>query len=589
MGDSPQDSRWQIFRRFPAFFPGLSQCFESVSCFAGPPQKTLACGLEKFRMPQIDHGVLPIAAQICAIRKTEMTKRTTKITTALAFGLIVFAGLNCFAANPVQFNGAGSSGMFNLAALASDSSTGCGTNIWTQKNGASGIDSRRSDIPAQTGNIWIVWNNAKTKICSYLSVDSVVGNILFFAQPVATLSIPSSLIGSAGNNLIPTLTDVPLDATVYNALNNQPFNAAMTDIRSEDALFAVNRALAPWSNDPHCTGLGYTGDGLVGVPIVSSQSTKSATPVAFSISGGDPFNAAPIPAWTSIPIGAEPVIVFANTSTGSDFASTNFTNVDRFVLTEMLNGTLTRTRDIANVAGLPSNGAHVFLREPTSGTYNTMEFNIPGSAEAGSCQELSVNPATDNPLNISYATGGSRERVIGTGEMVSTVGATTNSLGYAFWSTGNFAKVLTTTKYLSVDGVDPLNYSWYQSRGAFPNCVAPCPGLIPFINILNGSYPAWTILRVSCYTTGGVCPSGVTSLVTAAQNEFSKVPDILPVNRLQVFRSHFDRPGELAPASNGNAGEPPESGGDEGGAVFTKNADSDFHTDTGLQFTNIKQ
>ena len=517
-----------------------------------------------------------------------MTKRTTRLTTALSLALIVFVGLNAFAANPVQVNAVGSSAMFNLAALAADQAGGCGSNIWTQKNGASGIDSRRQDIPAQTGNIWIVWNNNMTQICAYLSVDSIVGNILFFAQPQATLSIPSSEIGTNGNNLIPTLTDVPLPQAVYNALNNQKFNAAMTDIRSEDALFAVNRALAPWSNDPHCTGLGYTGDGLVGVPIVSSQSTKQATPVAFSISGTDPFNGTPIPAWTSLPVGAEPVVVFVNTS-GGDFGSANFTNVDRFVMSEMVNGTLTRTRDIANVGGLASNGAHVFLREPISGTYNTFEFNVPGSVEVSSCQELNVNPSTENPLNITYPSGGSRQRVIGTGEMVSTVGKTPNSLGYAFWSTGNFAGVLTTAKYLSVDGVDPLNYSWYQSRGSFPNCVAPCPGLIPFVNILNGSYPAWTILRVSCYTTAGVCPTGVTKLVTAAQTHASKVPDLVPVSSLQVFRSHFNRAQQIGPTSNGNPGEPAESGGDVGGAVFTKNADFDFFSDTGLQLTNIQQ
>jgi hypothetical protein len=170
--------------------------------------------------------------------------------------------------------------------------------------------------------------------------------------------------------------------------------------------------------------------------------------------------------------------------------------------------------------------------------------------------------------------------------MVSTVGATTDAIGYSFWSTGNFAKVLTTTKYLSVDGVDPLNYSWYQSHGALPNCVAPCPGLIPFVNILNGSYPAWTILRVQCYTP---CPSGVTRLVAAAQKNASKVPDLVPVSSIQVFRSHFDRPQQLGVTSNGNVGEPAESGGDEGGAVFTKNADTDFFSDTGLQLTNIKQ
>jgi hypothetical protein len=520
-----------------------------------------------------------------------MTKRTTKITTALSLALVVFVGLNSFAATPVvQFNGAGSTGMFNLAALAAYSTTSCGTNIWTQKSGASGVDSRNTQIPVQTANIWIVWatnsQGAVTTICSYLAVDSVIGNLLLFAQPTATLSIPSTAIGTAGNDLIPTLTDVPLTQAAYNAINNQPFNAAPSDIRAEDAVFAMNRTLAPWSNDPHCTGLGYTGNGLIGAPILSSQSSKQVTPVAFAISGTDPFNGTPIPAWSSLAVGAYPIVVFVNTQTGSDFASASFTNVDRFVLSDVLNGTLTRTRDIANVAGLPSNGMHVFLREPTSGTYNTTEFDIPGSVEVGSCQELNVNPATENPLNITYASGGSRERVVGTGEMVSTVGKTANGIGYAFWSTGNFANVLTTAKYLSVDGVDPLNYSWYQSKGAFPNCVAPCPGLVPFVNILNGSYPAWTILRVQCYSP---CPTGVTKLVAAAQTHASKVPDLVPIKSMQVFRSHFDRPEELAPASNGNPGEPAESGGDEGGAVFTKNADADFLSDTGLQFVNIKQ
>ncbi|MGB7585625.1 MAG: hypothetical protein WBM11_12325 [Terriglobales bacterium] len=523
-----------------------------------------------------------------------MTKRTTKIMTVLSMALIVFAGVNCFgAANPVQFNGAGSTGMFNLAALAADSSTACGTNIWTKKNGASGIDSRRGDIPAQTANIWIVWatngSGAVTTVCSYLATDSVIGNLLLFAQPTATLSIPSTEIGVNGDNLIPTLTDTPLTQAVYNALNNQAFNAAPTDIRSEDAVFAMNRALAPWSNDPHCMGLGYTGDGLVGVPIVSSQSTHQVTPVAFNIVGNDPFNGTPIPAWTSLQVGAEPIVVYVNTQTNSDFASANYNNVDRFVLTNILNGTLTRTRDIANVPGLPSNGVHVFLREPTSGTYNTTEFNIPDTVEGGSCQELNVNPVSDNPLNITYPSGGTRQRVVGNGEMVAAVGSHTNSIGYSFWSTGNFASVLTTAKYLSVDGIDPLNYSWYQSRGAFPNCVAPCPGLVPFVNVLNGSYPAWTILTVSCYTTNGVCPKGVTGLVTAAQKNASKVPDLVPVSSMQVFRSHYDRPQQLGPTSNGNAGEPKESGGSVGGAVFTKNADADFLADTGMQLIEIKQ
>ena len=98
------------------------------------------------------------------------------------------------------------------------------------------------------------------------------------------------------------------------------------------------------------------------------------------------------------------------------------------MLANVLNGTFTRTRDIANVAGLPSVGTRVFLREPTSGTYNTTEFTIPQHAEIGSCQELNVNPAVDNPLNQTSPSGGSRQRVVGTGEMVATVGANTNGI-----------------------------------------------------------------------------------------------------------------------------------------------------------------
>jgi len=161
-----------------------------------------------------------------------MTKRTTKFVTALSLAVIVFAGINCFAATGLLFNAVGSSGAFNAFALAADSVTSeCGTNIWTQKNGASGIDNRSASIPANAGNIWIVWNNAETTVCSYLAVDSVIGQQLFFAVPHSTLSIPSAEIGTAGDGLVATLTDEPLPAAIYGLLNNAQFNAAPSDIR----------------------------------------------------------------------------------------------------------------------------------------------------------------------------------------------------------------------------------------------------------------------------------------------------------------------------------------------------------------------
>jgi hypothetical protein len=525
-----------------------------------------------------------------------MTKRT--MITAAVLALLLLLGVNAFAANPVAVNLTGSSGMFNLSALAGYSAAACGTNIWTKKSTSSapigGVDQRPGGAPEQTGNVWIEWNNTETTICAYLSVDSAVGDEMFFAVPKFTLSIDPSWVNSAGSNLIPTLTDTTLPQAVYNALNNQPFDGAATDVRPEDALFEVNRCLAPL--DPvNYTGLGY-GPGPVGQPIEDSFNNPptSATPVAFALTGQDPISGGNIPAWTTTPVGAEPVMVFVNTgNTGSGhFGNAQFTNIDRWELAEVLNGTLTRTRDITNVAGLPVVGIPVLLREPTSGTYTTMEFNVPRNVEINSTQELGVNPAVcnpgdcGNPLDIQYASGGSRRRVIGTGEMTQEGSEITDAFGYAFWSTGNFAKYLTSEKYLSVDGVDPLNYSWYQSRGAFPNCVYPCKGLIPFVNILNGSYPIWTIMRVA---TNLPVPSGVSLLIKTIQNTASNgFPDIVPYAQMQKFRSHYDRPGEAAPASNGHAGEPAEAGGDVGGAVFSVQSDLDFFADTGTQLLQLK-
>jgi hypothetical protein len=512
-----------------------------------------------------------------------------KIVTGMSLALLLLLGVNAFAANPVAVNLTGSSGMFNLSALGGYSASVCGTNIWTQKSSSSapieGVDQRPGGGPVQTGNLWIEWNTNATTICAYLTVDSTVGAQMFFAVPKWTLSIDPSWVNSAGANLVPTLTDVPLPQNVYNALNNQPFNGVATDIRPEDTLFAENRVLAPL-NTTNYDGLGY-GPGPVGTPIDSAFSSKNADPVAFALSGSDPISGGQVLPWLAQNVGAEPVMVFVNTqdTSSAGFGSANFSNIDRWTLANVLNGTLTRTRDVANVKGLAAVGIQTMVREPLSGTYNTMEFNIPRNAEINSTQELNVNPAAPggNPLNVTYASGGSRRRVIGTGEMVSEVSSIQDAFGYAFWSTGNFAKALSTTKYLSVDGVDPLNYSWYQSRGSFPNCVYPCKGLIPFVNILNGSYPIWTIMRVA---TNLPVPPGITSLIKNVQTSATQgFPDIVPVGELQVFRSHYAQSGFNA--SNGFTGTP-ESGGDVGGAVFYVQDDLDVFADTGVELVGFK-
>jgi hypothetical protein len=511
-----------------------------------------------------------------------------KIKGSVATAVLVLTALilpaSSFGAVNVKFNAVGSSAAFNALALAAYTSSQCGTNIWTKKSTAQAIDGRSPSIPAETGNIWIIWaTNAQgnvTTICSYLRVDSVVGVRMFMATPRATLSVPSANIGLAGDNLVPTLTDTPLTTNAFNAINAQIFNCAPTDIRAEDALFATTRALGSY-NPPSYTGLGY-GPGPIGSPILSAFSTSSFNVINFALTGPDPITGQQVPAWNSTNVGGQVELVFVNTNdtNSGGLGSSIFQNVDRFVLANVFNGTLTRTRDLVAATGLPSVGLHAMLREPLSGTYNTFEFQIPRNKEIASTQEVNVNPAAGgNPLNITYASGGSRQRVIGTGEMTKEVSAITDSIGYAFWSTGNFSSVVGNTKYLTVDGVDPL-FANYEG-GFIPTCTAPCPGIVQFTHVLDGSYPIWNILRI---VTASPTPGAITSLVNAAQTQVLNVPDFVPIGSMQVFRSHYSQSG--FGAHNGHKTGTKESGGDVQGAVFTVEADFDSIADTGLELIN---
>lgn len=516
-------------------------------------------------------------------------KTFTRIATVVLLAATLFAGDSFASKSAVVVNAAGSSGAFQAFALAALQT--CGTNSWTQKNGGSGLDSRSSQIPLETGNIWIVWNNAQTSICSYIAVDSVIGQQLFFAVPRATISISSSFIGTQGQNLIPTQSDTTLPQSIYNALNGQAFNCAPTDIRPEDALFAEDRALAPLNST--YTGLGY-GPGPIGTPVQSTFSSSTSTPVAFAISGKDPITGQFVQPWVTTNVGAQALMVIVNNlQTGStgDFSNVSaFQNVNRFDLTMALNGTYGWTRDLSSASGVATSPLNVILREPTSGTYNTMEFNIPRSLEIGSTQELGVNPSASdgNPLDITNIHGGWRKRAVGNGQMISEVGTAANGnvLGYGFWSTGNYASQLSNVRYLTVDGVDPLFSSY--AGGFFPACNIPCPGVVQFTNILNGSYPIWNVLRV---TTAKSIPSGVQALINAAENAVVNIsPDFVPITELNVFRSHRNIPHSgCTTVSNGHLPGVKECGGDVGGAPFTVQADLDNVTDSGKEYIGYKQ
>jgi hypothetical protein len=511
---------------------------------------------------------------------------------ALSIVAVMSVAPNSFATTVVNL--VGSSAAFNafgLAARFATSGSGpgvCGGNSWSVASGtATGVDSRSSTIDAVGGSIWVVWDNSTTPtiVCTYLNIDSVVGNRLFFAVPQGTLDLPSSAIGTTGTDQVPTFTDTTLPAAVQAAVNGVAFTAAVSDIRPEDALFATTRALTALGTKtlPGYLGEGY-GPGPVGVTINSEFSSKYAQVVNFAMSGTDPISGDAIPAYAVQNIGGQVLMVLVNTAdtSAAGLGNSAFNNVDRFTLARVLAGLTTRTRDLIPSSGLPQVGLQVLLREPLSGTWNTMEYCIPNSREIALSQETGVNPAVDNPLDQTSADGATRRRVIGTGEMVKEVGLISDAFGYAFFSFGNVKPIVSTGKYLTVDGVDPIQASY--TGGTLPTCTAPCAGAVTFPNVINGSYPIWNIMRV---ITPHTVPTAVTSLINAAESQVANIPDFVPIGQMLVFRSHYAQSGIAG--KNGHAAREIESGGDMGGAVLTVQEDLDSLTDTKKEIGNEHQ
>ena len=475
------------------------------------------------------------------------------------------------AATTVIFAGAGSSALWKITEQAAN--TFGLVNHYSLGKGAF-IQDANGFAGGEVGNIWIAWKGAPGAytIAFDVQVDSTVGDRAFFNNDKITTT------GAAPDNSgYPGSGDATPDAEIFNAVQAAILNIALTDITPSDAAVATARSLS----------LGYNKSN----PIKSAFNTglgETATPVAFSLTGR------PGGSFQLIPLGASPVMVFINktdtsatglgaiasTPGGTEFRS----NIDRFTLSGFLSGQLGRTSDINQDPSVRGIGTSVttIVREPLSGTYNTMEYCVPESVEAGSFtggqgQELGVST---NPLNQAAA-GGVRKRAIGTGESIKFAASTANSLGYAFWSFPNFAvstsKPYGNLRYLTVDGVDPLfdNYSVGGNEGNLQPATTPT-----FRNIKNGGYPIWSILRA---VTDATEPTGVSSILSDLP-----VGDFVKATDLEVFRSYHATPDATTP-SNGNVSGTTAAGGDVGGAVFPINADIDFATDSGSELVNQLQ
>src|SRR6202171_3218731 len=470
------------------------------------------------------------------------------------FAVVVLAAIVGLAsvanAQGVKFVGVGSSAMFNTVSAAaftdlcsSRAGSDChhwsasGKNSGDNQNWAQGVDSRNSSIPVESGTFFVAWDNNTTPVSvwSYLSVDTIVGQRLFFAVPRATQQIDSGATSAAGQNLVPaaillnrqtktTQTDeaAGIPAPILSAVQTT-FTAAISDVRPEDAKFEVNRILATFNANGNGLGYGTPGNATcfqgsdswtvstnLGCPIYGTWGGRSV-PVQYAITGTDPFSHSPAWKYKTIEVGAEPIIFMYNASNanglgvlGSD-GNVAFKNLNRIAAAYVFNGTLGRAQDIdpsltLALQGISSNpGINPILREPLSGTMTTTEFNVFRTTETlkqtptAASQETGINLANactlgsncPDPLFLPGPGGSTRYRAIGTGAEISGVSNVggikhiADSIGYAFFSFGNVNPIGGASgvgRYVTLDGVDPINqgYGSYVSDG-----VTYAPGQLP--------------------------------------------------------------------------------------------------------------
>jgi hypothetical protein len=568
------------------------------------------------------------------------------IRSTLLFALLLtfMAGETTIAAQTVHVAGATGSSQFLQAALGADKlalkeiadkvangtwTAGQKTTFhWTAKNSANIIDNRDTlgRIQPEVGNIFVVWiadasdgtgNTNVTDIWTAGQVDATVAVRAFSAQETTGSGALLVVIPAAQGNLVspsslwpdgqPDVTLIGV-TNVSNAIGTNSssavhINAALTDLRPEDALYATTRAIAKL-NTTNWSGLGYVGPSPnIGAPIYSAQSgsTLSSTPVKFALSGGvDPITHITVPAYTTIPIGASPFIFVLNnggtfSSSTANFISGVGTHV--FPLAHLFDGTT--AADTHNAAfGGSGDGAGtpltLILREPLSAAANVVEFGaFRTTGNTLDSQEVGViNPTRSpyNPLNLSTPVHGVRQRANSTSEVVAALQKTADSVGYFAFGFANASKLSGASwNYLTVDGVDPLGIPGTVNQelpnGTVTSATSVWPTSASYPNIRNGSYKLWAVERYLVANSNiGTDPYGPDVLAQSEQDNIdSTVADFVPFHTsdgsdgLEVYRSHFTQSGVTgdngtATAANlldgGNTlGGGTEKGGDVGGAV----------------------
>lgn len=552
-------------------------------------------------------------------------------------------------------------GTYKAGACPTGAVGGCGNATYGSVNV---IDTRGTGYTDTGATVWVVWDHATSdptcatacNYWAYVKVDSVVGTRCYFATPRCEVQITGSPAGPANKITLgssagaqkawPTEQQAPAPILTALEAGTLRVQVGVSEIRPEDAAFAqcrINSTLGGGNDGLNGLGYGANGPGVcpafgsanvAGTDLVTAYpgGTSTAHPIAFNISGHDPITNSTVPAFTSVSLGAEPLIFITNRLSATGLASVS--NVSLSQLQTVFSGTSCKASDLGGGA----DSIHVFLREPLSGTSNGAEytaFRLPRDASgnyAGKSQYTGWNDGAGNGLGtvahpgfeIACTAGGDRSMVVGNGDETNFIrdsnsatimgaGNALDGIGYMFFSYGNVSAFKDNTQYsyLQISGMDPIWEKYTEKvdpaqpavAGELPGaadlpnlapsglgggCLVsgvlgfPCPetrmwkGQLSFPSVRSGQYRQWIIARLFG-ATGSTPLVNAQALVTSAQaSAVTTVPDFIPVAAVTATISGvaFTDPGVKLLRSHytqdgvAPANLAPDAGGDEGGCIL---------------------
>ncbi|MFZ0684037.1 MAG: hypothetical protein WAM89_00710 [Terriglobales bacterium] len=438
-------------------------------------------------------------------------------------------------------------------------------------------------------------------------------------------ALPSNVIALflGGTPVNVASTDLrPEDAQFVMCRANSALSAGSLGGLSSDGLDGLG--YNPSNAAGVCPGAGFGSSSphYTGIPVLSGYpgSTQKAQLSSFNIRGIDPVTSTPIPPFTVVNVGAAPVVFVA-----SRFNTlANLTNANTQQLQQVFSG-----NDCdASAFNLAVGGINIFVDDPSQGSvaaeadvfrHPTIYPAVPPTGILGISQEANVGAPINNPLSGQAGTClsglGTRYRAIGQGEEIKSVLNSTSGIfpnavdgiGYGTYGFGGGAIAVNPSYgYITLNDVDPIFASYgpqlfngighdpgqpavVGAPGILPDAVTtpcgafPCPesaiwaGGLSYPNLRNGTYSAWSVLRL---VSNGTALANAQHLVPLAQQiVVCDVPDYVPFLKvagcgfadpgLQYLRSHYqqyDGAGTFigGAAVNFGAGE---AGGDMAGEI----------------------